>query len=67
MHSYILSSYSQSKLYQAVLDDVAKSSREIRQLKRRACKNPFAGIQLTRIINDILQMRLNLKDKLEFR
>lgn len=59
MHTYIIPSYSQSKVYQAVLDDLVKSSQEIKQLTRSARRNILIRPKLVRIINDVLRMRFN--------
>jgi hypothetical protein len=58
---YILSSQSQliqSKIYRAVLDEVAKSSNEIRLLLRSAKRNVALRPKLVQIVNDILRARL---------
>jgi len=58
---HILSSQSQlvqSKIYQAVLDDVARSSKEITLLLRSAKRNVSLRPKLAQIVNDILKARL---------
>ncbi len=58
---YILSSQSQliqSKIYRAVLDDVAKSSEEVKLLLKSAKRNVALRPKLAQIVNDILRARL---------